>query len=109
VHREARCGGEPLGLYSGSAWFESRPDNQIFNARVVCLVPASASILPGLLFEPEDLDDMFLRNVGLSLNQMTLQPRETILFKSIVNFRSCLRLRFSNSGIMILLLCGESG
>jgi hypothetical protein len=34
---------------------------------------ASTSLLHRLLFGPEDGGDTFLRNVGLSLNRMTLQ------------------------------------
>jgi hypothetical protein len=36
----------------------------------------SASFLLGLVFEPEDLGDKFLRNVGPCPNCTALQPRE---------------------------------
>jgi hypothetical protein len=39
------------------------------------LSPASAGYLLGLLFDPEDVGDIFLRNVGLSPNYKALQPR----------------------------------
>jgi hypothetical protein len=36
----------------------------------LCLLPASAGLLLGLLFNPEDGSDAFLQNVGLSQNLM---------------------------------------
>jgi hypothetical protein len=39
------------------------------------LSPASAGFLLGILFNPEDEDDVFLRNVGLSPNYNILQLR----------------------------------
>jgi hypothetical protein len=43
--------------------------------RTVNLSPDSVDFLFGLLFDPEDGDDIFLRNVGLFLNDTALQPR----------------------------------
>jgi hypothetical protein len=36
--------------------------------------PASDGFLLRLFFDPEDLGDTFLRNIGLSLNYKSLQP-----------------------------------
>jgi hypothetical protein len=41
-----------------------------------CLLPVSAGILPGLIFDPEGDGDMFLRNVGLSPNYTELQQED---------------------------------
>jgi hypothetical protein len=39
------------------------------------LPPASAGFMLGLFFNPEDGDDIFLRNIELSPNCTDLQPR----------------------------------
>jgi hypothetical protein len=41
------------------------------------LPPASGGLFPVLPFFPEDAGDMFLHNVGFSLNYKTLQPRRS--------------------------------
>jgi hypothetical protein len=47
------------------------------------LSPASVGFLHGLLLHPEDGDNMFLRNLKLSPNSMTLQPRRLYTSKHI--------------------------
>jgi hypothetical protein len=44
-------------------------------SRVSVRGAASAGFLLALVFDPEVGGDMFLQNVGLSVNYMTLQPR----------------------------------
>jgi hypothetical protein len=42
------------------------------------MLPASAGFLLGLVFNPEDGNDIFLKNVRLSLKYMLLQPRRLL-------------------------------
>jgi hypothetical protein len=57
--------------------------------RTFCLPTASFGILLGLLFDPENCGDMFLRNVEHSQNYTALQPQNTVF--------------------LIVLLCETSG
>jgi hypothetical protein len=42
----------------------------------------------GLLFDPEDGDEMFLRNVGMSSDYMVLHPRRLYLITAVITSKS---------------------
>jgi hypothetical protein len=42
----------------------------------LAFLPASAGLLFGLPFSPEDDGDMYLQNISLSPNYLALQPRK---------------------------------
>jgi hypothetical protein len=47
--------------------YENGENRAIIENRSLILPPASAGILFGLLFDPEEEDDMLIRNVGLDV------------------------------------------
>jgi hypothetical protein len=60
-------------ILSSSSGSKNEPSNKL--AVELSLPPASAGLLLGLLFGPEDGGDMYLRNILLSSNYMALRPR----------------------------------
>jgi hypothetical protein len=49
---------------------------EVMKNTVFSLLPASAGFLHSLVIYPEDGNDLFLRNIGLSRIYMMLQPRK---------------------------------
>jgi hypothetical protein len=62
-------------ILSPSSWSKSKAKQETSRSSPLNLMPSSAAgFLLDLLVYPEDGGDVFLRNVGLLLNNMALRP-----------------------------------